>query len=59
MHYWCEKDYKPITAQCYIVVCVSWVPRLTLLGFGAKWTYKCALGMELICVYLHFWVLAT
>ena len=59
MYYWCEKYYKPITAQCYIAVCVSWVPRLTLLVLWAKWTYKCALGMELICTYLHFWVLAT
>ena len=31
MYYLCEKYYKPITVQCYIAHCVSWVPRLTLL----------------------------
>ena len=31
MYYLCEKYYKPITVQYYIVNCVSWVPRLTLL----------------------------
>ena len=29
--YFCEKYYKSITVQNYIVDCVSWVPRLTLL----------------------------
>ena len=28
----CEKYYKPITGQCYIANCVSWVPRLTLVN---------------------------
>ena len=28
----CEKHYKPITGQCYIADCVSWVPRLTLVN---------------------------
>ena len=31
MYYSCEQCYKPITVQYYIVDCVSWVPRLTLL----------------------------
>ena len=32
MYYSCEKYYKTITLQYYIADCVSWVPRLTLLG---------------------------
>ena len=28
-----KKCYNPITVQYYIVDCVSWVPRLTLLDF--------------------------
>lgn len=32
--------------QYYIADCVNWVPRLTLLGLGTNWTYKCALRME-------------
>ena len=28
MCYLCEKYYNSITVQCYIVDCVSWVPRL-------------------------------
>ena len=31
MCYLCEKYYKPITVQYYIVYCACWVPRLTLL----------------------------
>ena len=31
MYYLCEKYCKPTTVQYYIVNCVSWVPRLTLL----------------------------
>ena len=31
MYYLCEKYYQPITVQYYIVDCVGWVPRLTLL----------------------------
>ena len=31
MYYLCEKYFKPITVQYYIVDCVSWVPMLTLL----------------------------
>ena len=30
------KYCKPITLQSYIADCVSWVPRLTLLGFTNK-----------------------
>ena len=47
MYYLCEKYYKPVTVQYCIVDCVSWVPRLTLLDL-TKWTYKRALGMELV-----------
>ena len=36
MYYLCEKYYKPITGQCYIAHCVSWVPRLTLLDLTNK-----------------------
>ena len=32
MYNLCEKYYKPITVKYYIAGCVSWVPRLTLLG---------------------------
>ena len=38
MYYLCEKYYKPITVQYYIADCVSWVPRLTLLGLRTYWT---------------------
>ena len=41
MYYLCEKYYKPITVQYYIVSCVSWVPRLTLLDLRTNWTYTC------------------
>ena len=32
-YYLCDKYYKPLTAQYYIAKCVSWLPRLTLLGY--------------------------
>ena len=32
MYYLCEQYYKPVTGQYYMADCVSWVPRLTLLG---------------------------
>ena len=32
----------------YILDCVSWVSRLTLLGLTTNWTYKSTLGMKLI-----------
>ena len=48
MYYLCEKCYKPIAVQYYIADCVSWVPRLTLLDFQTNWTYKRALGTELV-----------
>ena len=32
----CEKYYKPITVQYYIVDCVSWGTRLTLLDLMNK-----------------------
>ena len=32
MYYLCGKYYKPIVVQYYMADCVSWVPRLTLLG---------------------------
>ena len=32
MYYLCENYYKSIIVQYYIANCVSWVPRLTLLG---------------------------
>ena len=35
MYYLCEKYYKPITVQYYMLAdYVSWVPRLTLLVGG-------------------------
>ena len=40
MYYLCEKYYNLITVQYCIDDCVSWVPRLTLLGLGTNWTYK-------------------
>ena len=48
MYYLCEKYYKPIRIQYYIANRVSWVARLTLLNLRTHWTYKCALGMELV-----------
>ena len=48
MYYLCVKFYKPVTVQYCITDCISWVPRLTLLNLGTNWTYKHALGMELI-----------
>lgn len=50
MDYVCEKYFKPITIQYYIAYCVNWAPRLTLLDLGTNWTYKHALGIELICM---------
>ena len=50
MYYLCEKYYKPITVQYYITDCVSWVPRLTLLDLRTNWSYKRALGTELVCM---------
>ena len=32
MCYLCEKYHKPITVQYYVIDCVSWVARLTLLN---------------------------
>ena len=52
MCYLCEKSYKLITIQYYIVKCVSLVPRLTLLDLGTNWTYEWALGMGLTCSYV-------
>ena len=48
MYYLCEKYYKLITAQYYVASCVSWVPRLSVLDLRTNWTYKRALGTELI-----------
>ena len=48
MYYLCGKYCKPITVQYYIADCVSWVPRLTLLGLLTNWTYECVLEMELV-----------
>ena len=39
----CEKYYKPITVQYYIVSCVSWICRLTLLDLMNEldyWTHS-------------------
>ena len=38
VYYLCEKDYKPITAPYYIVDCVSWVSKVTLLDLQTSWT---------------------
>ena len=38
----------PITVQYYIANGVNCVPRLTLSDLRTKWTYECALGMELL-----------
>ena len=32
-----------------VVDCVSWVPRLTLLGLQTNQTYKLTLAVELVC----------
>ena len=36
MYHLCEKNYKPITVQCYIGDCVTLVPGLTLLDLQTK-----------------------
>ena len=36
MHQLCKNYYKPTTGQNYIVDCVTWVPRLTLLDLMNK-----------------------
>ena len=36
MHYLSEKYYKPTTVLCYIVHCVTWVPRANFVGFTNK-----------------------
>ena len=38
MYYLCEKYYKFIIVQYYIAICVSWVPRLTLLDLQTNGT---------------------
>ena len=58
MCYLHEKCCKPTAVQydtadgqySMTADCVSWVPRLTLLNFWRNWTYKRALGMELVCI---------
>ena len=49
MDYLCEKCHKPSTVPHYIAICVSWVPRLTLLDSWTNWPHKHALQMEHIC----------
>lgn len=41
MYYLCEMCHKPITV-------IYWVPRLTLLELETNWSYKRALGMEVV-----------
>ena len=48
MYYLFEKYHKPITVQYYRADYVNWVPRLTLLDLRTNWTYKRALGTELV-----------
>ena len=40
IYYLCEEYYKPITVQCCIADCVSWVPRLILLDLQTNWIYE-------------------
>ena len=47
-YYLCEMYCKPITVQCYIANCVSWIPWLTLLDLGTNRTYKYTLETELV-----------
>ena len=49
MDYLCEKCHRPSAIPYYIAVCVSWVPRLTLLDSWTNWAHKHALQMEHIC----------
>ena len=49
MDYLCEKCHRPSAIPYYIAVCVSWVPRLTLLDSWTNWDHKHALQMEHIC----------
>ena len=46
MYYLCEKHYRPIIVQYYMADCISWVPRLALLGLS-NWTHESALWTEL------------
>ena len=45
----CKEYYKTTTVQYHIADCISWVPRLTLLGFAYKQIglNECALRMQL------------
>ena len=36
MYYLCERYYKPFIVKYYIVICISWVPRLTLLNLQTE-----------------------
>ena len=42
--------WKQTWKQQYIANWVSWIPTLTLLDLQTKWTYKCALRTELVCI---------
>ena len=46
MYYFCEEYYKPITVQCYMAYCVSWIHRVTL-DLQTNWIYECAFHVEL------------
>ena len=55
MYYLCEKECKLIMVQHYIASCVGWVSRPTFLDLQTKWTYKCALGRELVCMQENYY----
>ena len=48
VYYLCEKYFKSVTTQDYVVDCVGWILKPTLLNLETNWTYKHALGMELM-----------
>ena len=50
MYYLCEKYCKPTIVLHYVADCVSWVPRLTLLGL---WTIGHALEIEQNLLYFQ------
>ena len=39
---------RPITEQCYVANCVSWIPRLSSLNLQTNSTYEYTAGTELV-----------
>ena len=53
VYYLCENCYEPITVQDYIVDCVSWIPRLTLLNLQTGLMNMLLKWNSFVCEGLH------